>query len=205
MSHVDAYSELETDGLAPGEKPWCDMVFDLIDSQVKGRKGWFGKDGRAVAGVAMATTPNGDIGFQFEAAPVSSWDRREDDGFVSNWGQVTLRTIGEPTDRLLREYERWFEEPVRDCPAIPEIGCLTVLLNAEPEDLLNEKVHAKLFFDPSIFFPGEDQPREADYAELFFNLDLKRGRAWLREKDPGYRSPLLRWLSGAYLAAGERA
>jgi hypothetical protein len=46
-----------------------------------------------------------------------------------------------------------------------------------------------LFFDDG----GTDQTK---YAELFFNLDSDGGLAGLNEKDPEYRAPLVRWLTG---------
>ncbi|MEZ0273788.1 MAG: hypothetical protein ACAH88_02695, partial [Roseimicrobium sp.] len=54
-------------------------------------------------------------------------------------------------------------------------------------------VKMKLFFSP-----GENDPHFEDrYAEHFLNFDLAAKRIEFREKDPGYREPLLRALSEA--------
>ncbi|HET7773414.1 MAG TPA: hypothetical protein VFK82_06280, partial [Burkholderiaceae bacterium] len=55
-------------------------------------------------------------------------------------------------------------------------------------DALTEQAKLKLF-------GGQDEEDEDDYCEVFLNLDLLGGFIYLSEKDPEYRTALLRWLS----------
>jgi hypothetical protein len=189
MPFVDAYSELEDMG---DEEPWCDMVFDLVDTSES--------SGGILSGTAMAATPRGDIGFAFDIPPAGGWHSQRDDDFVSGWADVTFRSIGAPTDRLLSEYETWFRLPSSGSSAVAMLKCLTVLIGEEARDLEDHKLHMKVFFDPDLLIgPKDDGDRSDMYAELFFNLDMPNRRVELREKDPEYRQPLVGWLGGQFL------
>jgi hypothetical protein len=203
MAYVDAYSELEHFG--DGQKPWCDLAFDLVEVEVVGKKPWFGKDGRLVRGVAKASTPRGEIGFAFETAPIGAWSPSKSGSFTAAWGKVAIRSIGEPTDRLLSEYEAWWELPASGAAAVDELWCQAVLLSETPDALVQRPSNIKLFFqgagDADAVEEDIDEDSEPfDYGELYFNFDVPARRAQLREKDPDYREAVTGFLNGRIVA-----
>ncbi|MBI5461354.1 MAG: hypothetical protein HY941_04120 [Gammaproteobacteria bacterium] len=74
---------------------------------------------------------------------------------------------------------------------IPEETFTAIALHQQDTDLACHTVKLKLF--------GRDQEpfNEDDYYESFFNVDLANGFVWWNEKDPDYRSPLIRGLRAA--------
>jgi hypothetical protein len=180
---IDALSELED-----AEEPWCDLVFEITNTSL---------DETAIAFRAAGTVPSGEIGF-LARVPLTDWTPQQipttDDGkaFEIHWGKIWFCSIGAQTDRLLAVYEEWFGLP-RTSTAVPgDIECTAAILGNDPRGLEKTKISLKLFFD-SV---AERMPES--YAELFMNFDLPAGRAWLLEKDPGYRKPLVDWLAGRY-------
>ena len=67
----------------------------------------------------------------------------------------------------------------------PVIAFSAIALRGNPADLSGGPVKMKLFFE------SED---EAHYAEVYTNIHLAQRLAEFREKDNGYRAPLLRAL-----------
>jgi hypothetical protein len=194
MVYVNALSELETDGLAEDEKPWCDLVFD-IESVRRPGAGWFRRAQMFefdAAGMANGTT----IGFAARI-PLTGWNGQLRNGIRLTWGAVDLVSKGEQTNQLLALYEEWFGLDRSGASAV-DCRCAAVILNDDPLKLERQLIHMKLFFEP---IPPADSGD--DYAELYLNFDLPNGRAWLREKDPGYRNALVSWLSGRYRPAHE--
>jgi hypothetical protein len=175
---IDALSELED-----GEQPWCDLVFEIIDSF---------SDGTRTGFRAVGTVPSGDIGF-LAWVPLIDWTPQQiHEAAKIHWGKVWLCSLGERTDRLLAVYEEWFGFPRSGAAAAGTLECTAAMLGDDPQNLEKTKIALKLFFD-SV---AERVPES--YAELFLNFDLSAGRAWLLEKDPDYRKPLVDWLAGRY-------
>ena len=189
-AYVDAYSALEIDGFAEGEQPFCDMTFDLVTKSIKGRRPLFGRDERVLSGEAMASTPRGSIGFRFEMESIGRWRLQKDEDLATAWGCITLRSLGEPTDRLVQEYEAWFGLDAIDEPAVNELKAAAVVIGGSPADFSKGKVHTKLF----LHHVGEDET----YAEVYLNLDMRAGRVELKEKDEEYRPRLIGWLRGRF-------
>jgi hypothetical protein len=183
---INALSELEDFG--DGERPWCDLVFEVTDARrAHVDEGPSGKP--VIALHALATVPRGDIGF---GARVHLDDWKSNENAFFHWGQISLCSIGTQTDRLLALYEEWFGLPPSGSIVPEEIGCSAAILGDDPRNLEKKHISTKLFFDAA----AEGTPES--YAELFFNFDLPANRAWLREKDPGYRRPLTDWFAGRY-------
>jgi len=183
---IDALSELEHFG--DGQRPWCDLVFEIVDpEQVRSAS-----DRAQIAFHAVGTAPGGEIGFRARV-PLTDWKSRDSGtGITFHWGDVQLCSTGEQTDRLLAVYEEWFDLPQSGTIVPKEISCTAVILGDDPQQLEKKKISMKLFFGSEAAHAPES------YAELFLNFDLPAGRAWLREKDPGYRKPLADWLAGRY-------
>jgi hypothetical protein len=188
-AYVDAFSGLETDGLADGEQPFCDLTFDLVNRRIAGRRKLFGADERALGGTAMATTPRGEVGFAFEMAPVDRWRSQIDDGLSTAWGCITLRSVGAPTDRLLQEYRDWFSLD-GDSAATEALVAPAVIIGGSVASFEHEKVRAKLFLQHA-----ED---DETYSEVYLNIDLPASRVELKEKDIAYRAKLVGWFQGSH-------
>ncbi len=186
--YVDAFSEIETDGLADGEQPFCDMTFDLVNHIIAGHRRLFGADERALSGNAMASTPRGEIGFAFKMAPVHLWRQQSNDGLDTAWGCITITSVGEPTNRLLQEYRGWFGVE-GDGEAVNTLIAAAVIIGGSAATFEAEKLHAKLFLHHA-----ED---DATYAEVYLNIDLPASRVELKEKDVEYRAQLVSWLQGS--------
>jgi hypothetical protein len=198
MTYVDALSDLEE-----VEEPWCDLVFDVIEHGIfeqnadSGTVTW-------IKGRALANLRGEVIGFGFEI-PLDTWHssrNEEPDEPRFHWSQINLASIGEATDRLVSSYSMWFGRQEMRRPAASRFPCGAVALENGPPDPLRRKAYFKLFFEiAEIDLAPEVLAEEhSPYAELYFNVDLGAKRAWLREKDPEYRLPLLRFLTGELLA-----
>jgi len=181
VAHVDVLSELR-EGFE-GQKPWADFVFDVTDVTVDGPE----TSSPGVAFRAVARHVDDIVGFEVRI-PTAGWETTND-GIEITWGALILKSIGDPTDRLLSLYEEWWDRPRTGAPAASTITAFTAGLGDDPRDVLESMVHSKMFFEPV-----EGQPGEA-YAELYLNFDIPNRRAWLAEKDAGYRSAVLWWLS----------
>jgi len=199
MTYVDALSDLEDPEEAD---PWCDLVFDVIEHSIFEQNA----DGGTVTwikGRALATLRDEVIGFGFEI-PLNTWyasQKQEPDQPQFHWSQINLGSIGQATDKLVSSYAMWFNRQEMRRPAASRFPCGAVALEDGPPDPLRREAYFKLFFEIS---DGDDAPEvpteeHSSYAELFFNVDLRAKRAWLREKDPEYRLPLLRFLTGDLL------
>jgi len=112
--------------------------------------------------------------------------------------EPNLAIIGEPTDKLVCSYANCFHREEMRRPAASRFPRSAVALEDGPPDPLQRKSHFKLFFEinDDDAAPEELTEENSPYAELFFNVDLRARRAWLRDKDPEYRLPLLRFLTG---------
>ena len=190
MALINALSELEESD----EEPWCDLIFEVAGHE---RVGAADGESAWVFGRAVADLNGETIGFGFRV-PLGKWS--ESGGVISFWlGQVWLESIGPETDRLIQCYADWFDLKTMSSPAGPAMRCTAVALQDGAPSPLSEKCSFKLFFnaDEEAGSSGGDSEEADPYAELYFNVDLPQKRAWLREKDPEYRAPLMRFLTGA--------
>jgi hypothetical protein len=195
MTDVDALSDLE-------DEAWCDLVFEVIEHGIfeqnadDGTMTW-------IKGRALANLRGEIIGFGFEI-PLNTWyasRNQEPDEPRFHWSQINLASVGEATDKLIGSYAMWFDRQEMRRPAASRLQCGAVALEDGPPDPLRREAHFKLFFE---ICDGDVAPEvltdeQSSYAELFFNIDLCAKRAWLRGKDPEYRLPLLRFLTGELL------
>jgi hypothetical protein len=74
--------------------------------------------------------------------------------------------------------------------AARSLSILSDVVEVDEEDLEEEEL--------------EDAEEAADYGELYLNFDLSARRAWLKEKDEGYRKAVVGWLTGRIRRANER-
>ena len=183
MIHV--FCNLEQEG--DGRQPLCDMTFDIAERRFAPETGVW----RIIAQADADSI--GIVGFGAEV-PTTSWRAQVDDAdgvpFHSFWGNVKLFSIGDKSDRLLGLLAAHYGIPIDEEAAfVPEVDCLTVGIESNPELIGTEPASMKLFFDSGA--------EESAYAELFLNVDLDREFVWLNEKDEAYRADLVKWLGSA--------
>jgi hypothetical protein len=183
----------------------CDMTFEIVETAYDEKANFWRLEFRADA------APYEPVGF-IAVIPVSGWqeqiDGEEGESARSFWGPMTLCSCGIESDRLLTlladyynistpvpKYEGFLRKVFgsKDHDVITKlkfassIECLAVVVDSDPSLVAKEPIHMKLFLDD-----GMDNGR---YAEVFLNIDMPQGFAALNEKDEGYRSDLVHWLS----------
>lgn len=194
-----------TELVAENDEPWIELIFDMVDPIVSGRKGAFGRDDRALACDALMQWEGSVYGFGLSFAPVRTWheetrleefegdDETEDESFELklSWGRMELRSLGEPTLNLVRLMGDWIDLPQSSSFS----GLLVagaVVINDHVSNFETDALRTKLFLQSE---GGEDDEPER-YAELFVTVDLPNRLVGLCEKASEYREPLMRWLSG---------
>lgn len=126
-------------------------------------------------------------GVGFAAEIHGEWVEKplEDKSATFYWGNVTLRSIGEPSDNFVEVLSKLYGVPSKSSPMLAEITAQAVGLAADPRRLLEVPVRMKLFFHSQI---------EGRYAEVFLNLDVPGRVVQLHEKDQEYRQNVVRAL-----------
>ncbi len=123
----------------------------------------------------------------FELWLGANWRAKDlGDGLVMRGGTVTLRRRGAESDAFVKALDEIYA--TRQSPrSMRESAAFSgVSLAGNPGALDQGLVEIKLFFE------GKG---EAEYGELFLNIDAAARRVELAEKDEGYRRPLIRALS----------
>jgi hypothetical protein len=188
---IDAFSELED--LGDGQKPWCDLVLEMTEIRNVGPRKFFVED-RPISIQAIGSAQIGDIGIG-AVIPRLGWKAQTaDEDITVHWANIELYSLGKLTDTLVGLYEDWFDFPHSGLNAAGKIECLAVMIGGDPRSIDKTKINSKLFFDPHT-------EQVEQYGELFFNFDIKARKVWLKEKDPEYRLPVVRWLTGQYTSA----
>jgi len=102
---------------------------------------------------------------------------------------VVFRRAGASSDVLLRALAAEYGLDKTPGTMVERFAFTGILLHDDGVDLETMPTKIKLF--------GHDEPEalEEDYFESYFNLDLGHRIAFWNEKDPDYRSPLIRGLS----------
>lgn len=100
-------------------------------------------------------------------------------------GQVTYRSVGPESDALLRAIDALYETQLEPRSMTGERHFTCVTLGGDPRHPHNGRIHAKLFYETD---------NEDEYAELYTNIDVAAGRVEIKEKDPDYRSAIVRAL-----------
>ena len=127
--------------------------------------------GKPVASTAMLATDWQES--KSPDVPVSFW-----------WSDLSIERSGSPSDQLVKEIAALYDikkEPVRAKEAV-QFRVVSVI--TKPDS--SRKVwKLKIFFD-------SDKPDE--YAEAYFNVDFSAKTVTLAEKDPEYRSAMIKAL-----------
>ena len=104
---------------------------------------------------------------------------------VTYRGTVTYRSLGAPSDALLQILDQLYATKLQPTTIRPTTTFTAISLGGEPADLTKGPTKIKLFFESD----AEDR-----YAELYTNIDLANGVLQIHEKDPEYRSALIKAL-----------
>lgn len=116
----------------------------------------------------------------------SHWESRPSTGFTLYSGAVLLRAIDVAGDGFVDFLAARYETPLSMARMLSEVAAHAVGLDSDPRELALRATTMKLFFHPEI----DDR-----YAELFLHIDLAKRLVQFREKDPAYRSNVLRALT----------
>jgi hypothetical protein len=122
-----------------------------------------------------------DVGFEFVVGPLWSIQANKD------WrsGTANYRRTGPESDYFLRILADLYASSAKPKAMADERQFNVVSLKGNPRDLASGPVKLKLFFDPG--------PQDR-YAEFYTNIDLAARRLEFREKDPDYRTRVIRAL-----------
>jgi hypothetical protein len=100
-------------------------------------------------------------------------------------GVVTYRSTGSDSDALIQVLDELYSTKVSPKAMGTETRFTALSLEGDPRDLAKGPVKIKLFFESN---------KEDEYGELFTNIELTAHRLEVREKDEGYRSPVVKAL-----------
>jgi len=103
-------------------------------------------------------------------------------------GTVEFRSIGPDSDVLLSVMDKLYETKLGPASMSSATIFNAITLEGDPRDPARGIVKIKLFFEP-----GDEE----GYAELYANIDLQAGRVYVNEKDPDYRTPIIKALAAS--------
>lgn len=104
---------------------------------------------------------------------------------VTYRGVVRYRSLGAPSVMLLQVLDELYGTKLHSTAIRPSTTFTAISLRGEPADLTKGPTKMKLFFESEV---------EGRYAELYTNIDLASGILQIHEKDPEYRSAVIKAL-----------
>ena len=139
---------------------------------------------------ASALDGKTDVGFELEVP--NSW--RDTTAGPKNelhlhQGAIGMLSDGVSSDALISTMQRAYGQPEKAASFAKTVHATAISLSGDPAKVLTEVCQIKLFF-------GEDTGKDAPYAEVFLDIDVKNKVVLLKEKDPEYRADLLKFLTG---------
>lgn len=155
----------------------------------------------------------GDIALTIESAietsssmvykAVSSWQGRNlglivsipkqhgEKGFGQNF---EIQSIGKESDYLLTIMGQiWDQKVSKTSRFVTKIALTYVNLNEFAKSLGPNYKTNNPYAGYKLFFEGA---KDVDYAELYVNINHSENLLEIKEKDSGYRKPIIRWLKG---------
>ena len=159
-----------------GEEGFVDLDLPLVDF-VEPAAGGFrivarGSFGGEIIGFAATVEP------EWRADPIEG-DR---DHFFY-WGRVTLQSIGAASDSFVSALAQLYGDPIGTPKMLATIPTEAVGLATDPRKLKSSPAKMKLFFHSGA---------ATRYAEVFLNIDRASRVVEVHEKDPEYRSNVVR-------------
>ncbi len=127
-------------------------------------------------------------GLQMDTGP--QWKKVTWNGFPNGFiyhGKVTLRSLGEESDRLAEMLNQLYITGFPPKMMAPEVEFTAASVEGDPRVLGPNPVKIELFYET----------RKWDHvAEFYLDVDPAANRLTLMEKDTGYRKPILWALRG---------
>ena len=162
---------------AASDSEWHDLTFRIQHVQRQA-------DGAQLV-QAAGTYRNKPVAFAVLLGPQWEAGRLGDLPLITYTGVVTLRSLGVQSDHLLVVIDQLYGTAQHPLKMRPQTPFTAITLGGDPRDLQAAPVKMKLFFE------SDDESR---YAELFLNIDRGAHTVELAEKDPDYRSAIVRAL-----------
>jgi hypothetical protein len=103
-------------------------------------------------------------------------------------GTVEIHSVGRTSDELLKALDLVYKTSLHPKLMAPTVKFTAISLQGNPLRPSSGALKLKLFFESE---------KEGEYAELYLDIEWARARVHLKEKDPYYRVPIVRALSGA--------
>jgi hypothetical protein len=101
-------------------------------------------------------------------------------------GIVTYHSVGVESDNFAQVLDELYRTKINPTKMATSTRFAGIALEGNPGDLASGRTKIKLFFESDV---------ENEYAELFTNIDLRKHRLEIREKDPDYRSAVVNALT----------
>lgn len=159
--------------LSNTEKGFADLTFRITDAKQRRDGSWrvVGKARHRDRVVSLAVVLEGD------------WHESK----TRSFGRVNYESLGPESDALVSAMSEIYAAEIKPVAMTREVPFVGATLEGNPSELRSQPVKMKLFFESE---------KEDRYAEVYTNIDLPKTVLEIREKDPGYRGPLLRALGG---------
>lgn len=179
--------------ITSGEEGFADVVLTIVRSEADAR-GTMKLTGRGLY-------RNQVVGLEVDVSPVGA-----DGGTSTGVGTVTLRTLGEQSDRLVSALGELYKLPHPNAKMVPALTLASVVLEGDAQQAQRAPVTMKLLnvrpgtpVSPQaaqLDQPEQAAPEDPDYFELYLTVDPTRQALNLAEKDESYRGRVLNALVG---------
>ncbi len=103
---------------------------------------------------------------------------------LSGYGE--LRSVGAGSDRFVALLARRFDLPMPQPQMLPLVPFIIAGADNNPSELMTKPLHAEVFLHSGLIRADHDRD-----TEVFLKIDVAAGVVQFREKDAGYRRPLL--------------
>jgi len=167
---------------------YSDLVFHTKSAKFElpaKEKGKQGPHGRGYA--ARGKWKGKQVGF--EVLLIEPWEAWTPSGMKSTMYQsyAMIHSTGNMSDEFLGALATMYQVPQSSPKMAPMTVAQVMVLQGNPSQPGDGILKMKLFFG--------DEEGSADYAEIFLNVDLKKERLMLVEKDTAYRAAVIRALT----------
>src|SRR5262249_25424221 len=128
------------------------------------------------------------IGLIVDVLPDRNAQRLDRSNAFVYWGKVRYCSLGTESDAFIAALTRLYGLREKPGSMARGIEVKAVSINGDPRSLEKAPVKMKAFFF--------DEGLQDKYAEVYTNVDLQAKRLEFHEKDPAYRTQLVKALRG---------
>ncbi len=134
-----------------------------------------------------------EVGFRIRLPATWKQGTLGNSGLTTYQSTLNLESVGPASDAFMAMLSHLYEGSLRPTKMVPAVTLTAISLEGAPAQLEKGRAKIKLFCEPE---EEGDKASELYYAELYLNIDLASRLVEFKEKDPEYRDPILRALSG---------